>query len=335
MDSYCGTLRLCGKQYFCGFAGTFLEEFISNEYQMTNAMFKRLNKHILSKINNKEVRISLKELNAFFSLNLNDIYENVFRDQELLERSMEFLNSAIKSIEYSIKQILRRTKNDFTNVISIEMTSADFRNNSLPWIITTDTEKLVYKPRDMSIDQMIAHDEQSLFTSINQLIMLYSLRTHKISNKEDEEGRYGYASYVNGITYRMPGTIYLKGELTEFFRKLIESMNTHSLTNKLEDVKEVIDYLLLHRVGKDFGLSSDWHHENILFNEENLNCTVIDLEVVSIHQQGSDILLDNLKNQMLEYVKKEELSEDEEKKMNDDLLQKLENVQLITENIYS
>ena len=159
----------------------------------------------------------------------------------------------------------------------------------------------VCKSRNLEIDAMVV----KVFSEINKKVPQYSLSTHEIIyDKKDADGEYGYAEYVHGKTYHS-NSRHLTGTLTPFFDKLINRIEEYSIEkNDIETQKEVLDYLLLDKVSREFRVSWDWHHENLIFNETSLRATPIDLEVVGITKPGPDMLYQHISNQIEEYVRK-------------------------------
>ena len=137
-----------------------------------------------------------------------------------------YLSQTLKATKLSTVQVIKRTCRDFMHVKKLQIVSADFHNDNVPWMITDyNDQTFVYKPRDLMIDSMIVNNVgYSLFSKINEKIHPYSLNCHKIERCRDEQGAYGYAAYVKGETYRN----YLSDGLTKFkapfFMKLIEQI---------------------------------------------------------------------------------------------------------------
>jgi len=291
-----------------------MNDSIKNQIQnyLTKKIFRSIDQPVTSM---NHTPIDFDNFFQTFAVHLQEVYSRSSEDDRN-ERIENFLKEALNAVTYSATQCLRRVRRDFYQPLNlISITSGDLHNNSMPWVVSVGEEILVYKPRSLKIDAMVVKS----FEDINKKLQEDHLNTHRIRCMSDKDGEYGYAEFVHGKTYHTTSS-HLTGFLTPFYEELIDILNNYSIEeDDVQPQKAIIDYLLLDKVGVEFGISWDWHHENFIFNEEFLQATPIDLEVVDISHPGPAMLSRHLDDQIEEYVK-ERFTDANERTQNKNLL---------------
>lgn len=298
----------CGLFKWKFFSGI-TNECIANEGETNASINNRIQNYLITNIRRNINRpmtdfpsIDFEAFLGTIGTHVNAVYHcSVVKERQ--KRISDTIQDACKAAIFSAIQVLRRAQRDFNEPVRrLKITSADFHHHSVPWIVTVGQKCVVYKPRSLEIDAMIV----KVFEKINLRFQSpYNLSTHNIECKRDNEGHYGYADFVDGVSYHT-GTTGLTGLLKPFYENLIQNIKLYSIEeDNIQSQAVTINYMLLEQVGIEFGLSHDWHHENLIFNEETLKITAIDLEVVDISKPGLKMLDQHLSNQINEYGKKE------------------------------
>lgn len=184
------------------------------------------------------------------------------------------VHSYLQEIPGLIYAVCKMCKTQGIEISALTVTAGDSHSGYRPAIIVTlkgnESQKKVFKFRDMTLDRLILDPREGLFAQINALLPKATLPTRAVQTFEDHKfGSFGIEDFVLGG--QIPKDRLQNNGHLEVFHPFLDHL--------FSSLEAVYRYILLYRTTELAGIGKDAHFHNFIIDEEKGECIPIDFEV--------------------------------------------------------